>query len=48
MATQRYNAKVRPITFLKGDLVWRMIGDARKGVADGKFVPNWEGPYRVN
>jgi len=25
-----------------------MTGDARKGVADKKFAPNWEGLDRVN
>jgi len=25
-----------------------MTGDARKNQADGKFVANWEGPYKVN
>jgi len=24
-----------------------MIGDAQKDSAEGKFAPNWEGPYRV-
>jgi len=37
---RRYNAKVRPRTFQKGDLVWRMTSSARKDVANGKFAPN--------
>jgi len=44
-ATRRYNTKVRPRNFHKGDLVWMMRSNARK--ADGKFSSNWEGPFRV-
>jgi len=42
---RRYNTKVRPRSFQKGDLVWRMRSDARKN--EGKFSSNWEGPFRV-
>jgi len=44
----RYNAKVNLRSFQQGDLVWRIIGDARKNQTDGKFAANWEGPYRVS
>jgi len=44
-ASRRYNTKVRPRGFQKGDLVWRMRSDARKN--EGKFSSNWEGPFRV-
>jgi len=47
-AARRYNAKVSPTSFQKGDIVWRMTGDARKNPTDGKFAANWEGQYRVN
>jgi len=30
MVAKRYNAKVRPKSFVKGDLVWRKTNDARK------------------
>jgi len=44
-ASRRYNTKVRPRSFQKGDLVWRMRSDARK--KEGKFSSNREGPFRV-
>jgi len=44
-ASRRYNMKVRPRTFQKGDLVWKMRSDARRN--EGKFSSNWEGPFRV-
>jgi len=47
-AARRYNAKVSPRNFQKGDLVWGMTGDARKNQTDGKFAANWEGPYKVS
>jgi len=47
-ATRRYNAKVNPRSFQKGDLVWRMTGDARKNPTDDKFAANWEGSYRIS
>jgi len=37
-ASRRYNTKVRPRSFQKGDLVWRMRSDARKN--EGKFSSN--------
>jgi len=39
---RRYNSKVTPQSFRKGDLVWQMHNDARKNA--GKFSSNWEGP----
>jgi len=44
-ASRRYNTKVRPRSFQKGDLIWRMRSDARKN--EGKFSSNWERPFRV-
>jgi len=44
-AARRYNTKVRPRSFHKGDLVWRMHSDARK--TDDKFSSNWEGLFRI-
>jgi len=42
-ASRRYNTKVRPRSFQKGDLVWRIRSDARRN--EGKFSSNWEGPF---
>jgi len=47
MVARRYNAKVKPQSFVEGDLVWRKTDDARKKFTHGKLVPNWEGRYRV-
>jgi len=44
-AARKYNSKLCPRTFVKGDLVWRMASSARK--RDDKFSANWEGPYRI-
>ena len=44
-AARKYNSKLDPRSFHKGDLVWRMASKARKH--QGKFSPNWEGPFRV-
>ena len=44
-AATRYNTKVRPRSFQKGNLVWRMRSDVRKD--EGKFSSNWEGPFRI-
>jgi len=45
-AQRRYNTKVKPRSFHQGDLVWHMASAARK--YEGKFSPNWEGPFRIN
>ena len=44
-AARCYNTKVRPRSFQKVDLVWRMRSDARK--IEDKFSSNWEGPFRI-
>jgi len=44
-ATRKYNSKLHPRTFVKGDLVWRMASTARK--KDDKFLANWKGPYKI-
>nr|KYP52486.1 Retrovirus-related Pol polyprotein from transposon 297 family [Cajanus cajan] len=46
-ASRRYNSRVRPRSFRTGDLVWRLLGEARKDVSDGKLAPTWGGPFRV-
>jgi len=44
-AARKYNSKLTPRSFHKGDLVWRMASKARKH--EGKLSANWEGPYRI-
>uniref|UniRef100_A0A151UDK5 Retrovirus-related Pol polyprotein from transposon 17.6 n=1 Tax=Cajanus cajan TaxID=3821 RepID=A0A151UDK5_CAJCA len=46
-ASRRYNTRVRPRSFRVGDLVWRLLGEARRDASDGKLAPNWGGPFRV-
>nr|KYP68215.1 Transposon Ty3-I Gag-Pol polyprotein [Cajanus cajan] len=46
-ASRRYNTRVRPRSFRTGDLVWRLLGEARKDTSDGKLAPTWGGPFRV-
>ena len=42
-----HNRRVKPRTFKVGDLVLRRVFENRANPADGKFQPNWEGPYTV-
>ena len=44
-AARKYNANLHPRSFVIEALVWRMANSARK--KDGKFSPNWDGPYRI-
>nr|KYP34993.1 Transposon Ty3-I Gag-Pol polyprotein [Cajanus cajan] len=46
-ASRRYNTRVKPRSFREGDLVWRLLGEARKDTSDGKLAPTWGGPFRV-
>nr|KYP59371.1 hypothetical protein KK1_014805 [Cajanus cajan] len=34
-------------SFRAGNLVWRLLGDARRDSSEGKLAPNWDGPFRV-
>ena len=43
-----YNQKVRPRSYMPGDLVLKKLLPARKNPAHGKLGPNWEGPYIVS
>nr|KYP58231.1 hypothetical protein KK1_004525 [Cajanus cajan] len=43
----KYNTRVKPRSFQAGDLVWRLLGEARKDTSDGKLAPTWGGPFRV-
>ena len=42
-----YNRRVKPRTFLVGELVLRRVFENTINLAYGKFSPNWEGPYTV-
>ena len=42
-----YNQKVKPRSYMSGDLVLKKLLPARKNPAHGKLGPNWEGPYIV-
>ncbi|KAI9074947.1 hypothetical protein K1719_043110 [Acacia pycnantha] len=43
----KYNRKVRPRSFDRGDLVLRRAYVGNKNARDGKLAANWDGPYRV-
>jgi len=47
MVARRYNEKVKPRSFIRGDLVWRKTNETRKKSAQEKLASNWEGPFRV-
>nr|KYP39221.1 Transposon Ty3-I Gag-Pol polyprotein [Cajanus cajan] len=46
-AAWRYNSRVKPRSFREGDLVWQLLGEARKDTSYGKLAPTWGGPFRV-
>ena len=46
--TMYYNQKVKPRSYMPGDLVLKKLRLARKNPAHGKLGPNWEGPYIVS
>ena len=43
-----YNKKVKPRSYMPGDLVLKKLLPARKNPTHGKLGPNWEGPYIVS
>ena len=43
-----YNQKVKPSSYMPGDLVLKKLLPARKNPAHGKLGPNWEGPYIIS
>ena len=45
--TRYYNRKVKPRSYMSGDLVLKKLLPARKNPTHGKLSPNWEGPYIV-
>ena len=46
--TRYYNQKVKPRSYMSGDLVLKKLLQARKNPAHGKLGPNWEGPYIIS
>ena len=43
-----YNQKVKPMSYMPGDLVLKKLLLARKNPSHGKLGPNWEGPYIIS
>ena len=43
-----YNQKVKPRSYMPGDLVLKKLLPARKNPAHGKLGPTWEGPYIIS
>ena len=43
-----YNQKVKPRSYMLGDLVLKKLLPARKNPAHGKLGPNWECPYIIS
>ena len=43
-----YNQKVKPMSYMPGDLVLKKLLLARKNPVHGKLGPNWEGPYIIS
>ena len=46
--TRYYNQKVKPRSYMPGDLVLKKLLPVRKNPANGKLGPNWEGPCIVS
>ena len=46
--TRYYNKKVKPRSYIPGDLVLKKLLPVRKNPAHGKLGPNWEGPYIIS
>ncbi|KAI9117909.1 hypothetical protein K1719_011051 [Acacia pycnantha] len=47
LVAAKYNRKVRPRSFDRGDLVLRRADVENKNARDGKLVANWEGLYWI-
>ena len=43
-----YNQRVKPRSYMPGDLVLKKLLPTRKNPAHGKLGPNWEGPYIIS
>ena len=47
LMAKHYNSKVRHRDFKVGDLVLRKVMGATRDPTQGKFGPNYEGPYKI-
>ena len=47
LMTKHYNSRIKHRDFQVGDLILRRVTGAMRDLSQGKFRPNWEGPYRV-
>ena len=47
LVSKYYNSRVRPRSFLPGDLVLRKVFQNTQEPSVRAFRPNWEGPYKV-
>ena len=47
LVSKHYNFNVRHRDFQVGDLLLRRVTSTAKDPSQGKFGPNWEGPYRI-
>ena len=43
-----YDQRVKPKSYMSGDLILKKLLPERKDPAHGKLEPNWEGPYIVS
>ena len=43
-----YNQKVKPRSYMPGDLILKKLLPARKNPAHGKLGPDWEDPYIIS
>ena len=48
MTTRYYNQKVKPRSYMSGDLVLKKLLPAKKNPTHGKLGPNWEVPYIIS
>ena len=46
--TRYYNQKVKPRSYMLGDLVLKKLLPAKKNPTHGKLGPNWESPYIIS
>ena len=46
--TRYYNQKVKPMSYMPGDLALKKLLPAKKNPSHGKLSPNWEGPYIIS
>nr|KYP70916.1 hypothetical protein KK1_010157 [Cajanus cajan] len=44
---RRFNSNLTKRSFKEGDLVWRVLGPARRNPREGKMAANWDGPFRI-